>query len=320
MNPYTAVPEALRETRRTLRDILTDMAATKSDEFKLQLGLAKQKGELELAGMRNKSRLAEITADREFQENQLTETTRHHKAIENISAPQAGMLNKTDTLHNWIMSSPLISSGIKGIATKNLPAEELGQVVSGHQAKQLFDMISKNPGFYYRNLKGLVIDKLDDVAGRIQSPESDIDDAGRQKLFDEEYTPIFKQLEYLDAILSDGDTITPKQEEKILEMAANYIKASGGSVNLKDAIAEAMAAVKQIRSEVHGKKWFPSSLKQLLTGPVDSSGKDDKGSWKPYLNKPPGANVNPSPKSAESQNQTLRKIMQDPSSFMNLGP
>jgi len=315
MNPYTAVPQALRESRRTLRDIITDMAATRSEEAKSQFAQSQQKGEIELAEMQSKAKLAEIAAGRKFKEDQLDETTRHHKAIENIQSPQAEMLNKTDTLHNWMLSSPLISSAVKDIASKNLPPEELNQVVSGHQAKQMFDQISKTPGFFYRNLKGLAIDKLESITAQIQDPNSGLDQAAIQKLHDEEYKPLFDQLEKLSVILGENEKITPEQEETIIDMAMDYVKAGAGTVSLEDAIVEVMDAVKQIRNEVHGnKKWFPASLEELLS-PADeasAAGGDDKGSWKHYLKNPPKSETTPKPRAQEPTNPTLRKIMTDP--------
>lgn len=81
-NPYGAVPEALQQTRLSLRDIMADMLATKKMEA--DLSLAKTKAETETA-------LVGANIERDRLQNlkdiaTITETSRHHGAIEKNAA------------------------------------------------------------------------------------------------------------------------------------------------------------------------------------------------------------------------------------------
>lgn len=81
-NPYGAVPEALKETRLSLRDIMADMLATKKME--MDLSLAKTKAETDTA-------LVSANLERDRLSNlkdiaQMNEASRHHQAVEQNAA------------------------------------------------------------------------------------------------------------------------------------------------------------------------------------------------------------------------------------------
>lgn len=283
---YSPVPRALRSSRRTLRDIMTDIADTRSQDARLNLALDAQKGNLEITKMEGEADLVKFKADDAFRKSQLAETTRHHQAMEGIGA--AGLdptvLGKSDSMRNWIMKYPGISSAMKQVAIKNMPEEELDQAMTGHEAKRLFDTISENPGFFYRNLKGLVIDKLEGVMGDIQNPESGLSEEELKGLYDEQYLPLHEQLKDLDMVLGTSEEIKPEDMEAIQEMAMKYVEASDGTLELPEATETTLEAVRQIRKAVYGGKAFPKTLKEMLSG--EPAGEvatgDDKGSWKTH--------------------------------------
>lgn len=106
-NPYGAVPEALKETRLSLRDVMSDYLNTKVEENKLRLGEARLG--VEKAGIENQMQLNKLANDRwisqqQQQESQfqqtyglqeqqlgvakghLAETTRHATAAEGLQS------------------------------------------------------------------------------------------------------------------------------------------------------------------------------------------------------------------------------------------
>lgn len=258
---YSAVPSALRETRLTLKDIMTDIAATTAQDAKLKLALDSQRGSLEIEKLQGEADLATIASDRDFRERELTEKTRHQKAMEGIADPQAEVFKSSNTMRNWILKYPGMASSMKDLAIQNLPDEELDQTMTGYEARMLYDSISKNPGFYYRNLKGLVIDKLEGMMEQYNDPN--IDEAGREEI-NQQYQPLHKHLQKLDTILGAGVEITDKELKELREMAVEYASESDGTISVSDAMNEILESTKQVRGGVYGGKIFPKSLKELL--------------------------------------------------------
>jgi len=90
-NPYGAVPEALKETRLTLRDVMTDYLNTKTQENNLRLGEAKLG--VEKAAIENQIKLNELVNLRDIsrqaqQESQFQETKQQQDSHFNVTSRQ----------------------------------------------------------------------------------------------------------------------------------------------------------------------------------------------------------------------------------------
>jgi len=243
-NIYGQVPAALRETRLTLRDIMTDFLGTKTQESKMKLALAqidaeKQATSLEGEKMKmgHEVNLAEIAAEKDwrtertgFESQRLGEFTRHHKEIEETEAGKLKMAQSEQDYLNEAMKPSEWASTIglsktqRGIFLRYFPDEI---PIKRRDITQVRDNIIKNPIIHYKYALLGNIDKLEDMQARLQDPKiSPVEKAQLATQYDATYQQVNRLKRLIDFIDKGKTKMTPKDMATLKEDAMEYWETS----------------------------------------------------------------------------------------------
>jgi hypothetical protein len=243
-NVYGAVPRALEGTRQTLREIMSDIAATKSQESKLKLALGElelEKKGLELEGEKERFRtgidLAKLGMEKGFQESRLglereslAEQTRHARALETgekerigierdkaaVLQQEAARLGETKPVEEWAQELGLTPSQ-QEIWRSYFPE---GTTLSRRDVEEQAADIRKNPGIHYKHRLVGDVDRLEALGTQLEDPNlAPADRAALEKQYDDLWRRT-KQLDTLVSYIDAGKTkLTPKEFEQIEEGA-----------------------------------------------------------------------------------------------------
>jgi len=290
MNPYTAVPQALQESRRTLRDIITDMAETRAMQSKLQLAMAQQKGELELAAAKRQMEQEEKAADRALEEEKLASIDRYRKGMLGIYDKKYGG-GDLATVRSRIEKAPLIASDMKEMLLDVVPDDLLDQEISDDQKDELWKNLLNHDSFTARNIRGLMIEDLNKKQAQIQNPDSRLSLEQLDKL-GADYRSTFEKLKLFDLAIGNSRNLTPEDDKKIRIWAAKEAQKTGEK--FEDIYDSMVSEITKLREVVHPEdfeKSFINPIKEELAKTIIQN--DDRGNPDNYV--PPD-----SPESAKS--------------------
>jgi len=243
-NPYTMVPQALEQTRLTLRDIMNDYVGQKIQESKMKLALAEISAEreaIQLEGEKQKlttglelGKIASQERFREkqlgFQEQRLAEVTRGRKSAEELMGLKAETerkkqealegeqkwLNEEKTVEDWAGISGL-SPTQKDIFVGSYPA---GTTMKRRQVQEQIQDLRKNPVMHFKF--GLIgnIDRLESLNEDLKNPDLT---PNQKKILESRYDTLYRKTNNMKRLVDYMDKgkkkLTPKELSEIKDEA-----------------------------------------------------------------------------------------------------
>jgi len=244
INPYGAVPEALRETRLTLRDIMADLLSTKVQESKHKLALAEldaEKKVMELQGEKMRLGaeidLATVASEKDWREEKmgleterLAETERHHIAMEETDAEklrlaqgQERYLDEAKKPAEWAGTIGL-SKTQKDIFLSYYPDDI---PIKRREIMQAVANIRKNPVIHYKYSLLGTIDKLEDIQARLKDPKiSPVETAELTTRYDAIYKKASQLKRLVDFIDKNKTKLKPEEMAEIKDDAMAHWETS----------------------------------------------------------------------------------------------
>ena len=245
MNPYGAVPEALKDTRATLRDIMNDYVSSKTEESKVKVALATIAMQGEKERLLAEADIAKAGAVTRFQEaklgqeatridierNKQVEAARHGEALEGIAGTQAGTarkefllkkqkedyLNEPKSVEDW---AKLGLTRSQGQILKDLYGE--GAILPRREIDEHKKLLKENPAMFY--LIGIIgaKDQVDEIRNKLMDPNTPPEQRPTlEKNFNELLNKADTYNKMMQPITRLKKTLTPKDYEDMMKGAHN---------------------------------------------------------------------------------------------------